>query len=175
MTLSNFQLVDIAKDKKITFPIMNILCKDQLTIPCIKQKKKKNFIVNLANSTDNEGTHWVVLVIHGRNAFYFDSFGGPPPIEVLSICKSLSCKLAYQQFVIQDMNSTNCGFYSIAYILAVQKGDIYDTSDCFIDNFVEDTPSNDVVLSKILKQYKTNNRDVLQLIKEYSNKNIKYY
>ena len=46
-------------------------------------KKLKNgyYVVNL-DDADNDGTHWVGLIISTNKCFYFDPFGVYPPEEV---------------------------------------------------------------------------------------------
>ena len=45
------------------------------------------YIINLQNSNDGNGTHWYCLYIENKHAMYFDSYGGPPPKEVVKFFK----------------------------------------------------------------------------------------
>ena len=42
----------------------------------------------------------------------FDSFGAISPVEVIRYCEGL--KLGYNSYIVQDMNSTECGNYCLA-------------------------------------------------------------
>ena len=44
------------------------------------------YIINLGNN-EIFGTHWTVLIINGKNAFYSDSYGAPPEDEIFDFVK----------------------------------------------------------------------------------------
>ncbi len=74
-----------------------------------------NYIINLA-SAGQEGTHWVALYL-GDNAYYFDSFGQVPPLEVLDLID----QCGYPEYFInakqiQDIRSGFCGEYCVLFL-----------------------------------------------------------
>ena len=75
-----------------------------------------NYIINLAPST-SDGTHWVALHIKNKDATYFDSFGEPPPLDVL---RFLSDHGIYSYLCndtqIQDIRSGYCGQYCVMFL-----------------------------------------------------------
>jgi hypothetical protein len=80
--LSNYQLATIAEDLKIKLPLKNIVMKDEF-----KSAKNGNYIINLQSTYQGNGSHWCCLVVEKDEAFWHDSFGSPPPIEVIQACK----------------------------------------------------------------------------------------
>ena len=138
--------------------------------------KNGNYIINLADS-DDAGTHWTGLYVNNKKqGFYFDSFGGPPPSTIIKQCKDKKIKLAMNRFIVQDLKSTNCGLYVIAFLHYMNThSDIFKDADTFIDQFVEDTKSNDIVLSLYFAENGSNHKLLKNLIKKYRNKKIEYY
>ena len=82
LTLSEGQIWNLAQGNGIN--LKGVYAKDKL--PTICQGK---FVINLQSSTDGNGTHWVALKTDGKKGTYFDSFGQPPPVEVLAVCPDL--------------------------------------------------------------------------------------
>ena len=56
-------------------------------IATIKPRKSESGILNLITS-DQVGSHWVAWYKDGKERYYFDSFGEPPPIEMMPYLKS---------------------------------------------------------------------------------------
>jgi hypothetical protein len=42
-----------------------------------------NYIINMQDSDKGSGTHWVALKVYPNEAFYYNSFGLLPPLEVI--------------------------------------------------------------------------------------------
>ena len=82
---------------------------------------------------------------------YFDSFGAIPPVEVIRYCKGL--KLGYNSYIVQDMNSTECGNYCLAFLEHNQnsKESIFVAANSFINLFEHDTTLNDDILDDYMK------------------------
>lgn len=140
---TNFDLINICKNNGI--PLDCVVMKDQLL--SLKRKKNMNIIVNLQSSTKGNGTHWVALIIRNKNAFYFDSYGAIPPVEIIKFCgKNLT--LGYNSYIVQDLNSVQCGLFCIAlmHYLLLHNNDIYVAANDFINMFENDTKLNDDIL-----------------------------
>jgi len=73
------------------------ICKKELLGKILQNKKIKNIIVNIGNST-----HWVA--INTTHKLYFDSYAQPPPNEV-----PRNYKLAKPKKEVQSIDSTDCG------------------------------------------------------------------
>ena len=139
MTLTNFELIKLAKRRKIDLD--HVVMKDGLKD--IKRKKR----INLQSSSPTAvGTHWVALYIENKQACYFDSFGGIPPTDVIRYCGGL--KLGYNSYIIQNIKSTECGNFCLAYLeyLQYNNGTLFQDANSFANLFEHDTTLNDDIL-----------------------------
>lgn len=154
MTINNFDLVKLCKYYNITLKIENIIMSSNLKN--IKLRKAINVIINLEKPNHN-GSHWVALIIRNNLAFYFDSFGCPPDSYVLDYCKKYKLSLAINNFIIQDLDSTECGIFCVG-LLKYIKNEInntlnkqyrmfdntfYETCNNYCNMFEDDTQKND--------------------------------
>ena len=72
---------------------------------------KKFYIINMDDHT-GEGTHWVLCSLLNKDiGVYCDSFACPPPKEVLQFMKRYRDTNVMNDNIIQDVNSTNCGYF----------------------------------------------------------------
>ena len=139
--LSNVEIMEILKNYNIS--IGGIYSKDK--IPTLIPNTF--YIINMQNSTEGHGTHWVCMYYNGMDNYYFDAFGFIPPKEV----EDKLIKYSYSKKDIQDINSSSCGWYCIAFIKFLYKRPFKrDFYDCFINLFSKDTKNNEVVLKQIL-------------------------
>jgi hypothetical protein len=81
--LSNFQIMDAAKKMKIK-NFRGVFVRDQLPE---KTRDKECGILNLDDS-NGRGTHWVSWYKKGNLKIHFDSYGLPPPVEMINYLKS---------------------------------------------------------------------------------------
>lgn len=72
-----------------------------------------NAIINLDDSK-NKGSHWVCV----HKNIYFDSYGLPPPLEILKF----KPKIKYNKKQIQAMDSDYCGQYCLYFLWCMQNG-----------------------------------------------------
>ncbi len=87
-------------------------------------------------------------------SYYFDSFGAPPPNEIILFSKKRKSQhLLYSNWIIQDLKSENCGWYCLGFLLYMWKNrqnkNIKEVFNQFVNNFQDDTLRND----EILKQF----------------------
>jgi len=86
---------------KSRIPLVGVYNKDQLNgIP-----KNGLYIINMEDSDDGFGTHWVGLWISSNKCMrpiYFDSFGFQPPPAIVKFVKSISSRLLVNTKEIQD-------------------------------------------------------------------------
>ena len=138
---SNTELLDILKNYNIS--INGVYAKDQLKKPL----KDGFYIVNLDNST-GEGTHWCALYkINDGFSIWWDSYGFPAPENI----ESLLHKYDYNKKQIQDIDSTSCGFYCVAFILFMKnKQDKQKAFNTFIKLFGTNTVNNEIILHQLL-------------------------
>lgn len=104
--ITNFELEELAQ--KHSIPLNTVVCKDQL--PPIA--RPGGYIVNMQDSHDGNGTHWVCVYIEGQRAAYFDSFGVLPPVEIEQFLKPYQPYL-YSIREIQNIRSSICGYYCL--------------------------------------------------------------
>jgi hypothetical protein len=151
---SNFELLEFAQKKRLGK--ISILCKDELTK--IKIKPNLNIIINMSDSDEGNGTHWIALYIsHNLIPFYFDSYGAPPPKEIIKYLKPLKRKIAYSQTAIQDLTSDRCGIFSLAFLLFMNKRHSLNEShlntfEKFLKQFnLVEQDNNDAILNNLYK------------------------
>lgn len=105
-------------------PLRLIAFKDQLML---YNPVPGAYIINMEDSTTGHGSHWVALylAVERRNptAYYFDSFGGAPPMEVRNFASRYgAADLYYQNKQIQKLSANYCGQYVLALINAMANG-----------------------------------------------------
>jgi hypothetical protein len=143
--LSNFDLEKLAGFYKL--PLVGIFMKNELP----KKLIDGCYIINLQSSTQGNGTHWTSMVVWKKMSYYFDSFGAPPPVEIINFTKKKKGgHLLYNNWIIQDIKSENCGWYSLAFLLHMWKNrqniKMKDIFNQFVNNFMDDTLRNDEIL-----------------------------
>jgi hypothetical protein len=128
--LSNIQITDICKKLKIK-NFKGVFMRDELKgsrQARIRQPRNRQartasenecFILNHDLSCNN-GTHWTCLFVKNGVAFYFDSFGLDPPLEILDYCKGLERYCSTSK--IQKYDEVICGHYSIFVLYSLSKG-----------------------------------------------------
>ena len=88
--LSNFDIIKIIEDMKLTHVFGGVYSKDQLptleSSDSIKSKtleRNKFYIINLQDADAGNGTHWTVFFYNKPlTSIYYDSFGFIAPLEV---------------------------------------------------------------------------------------------
>jgi hypothetical protein len=138
---SNTELLEILK--KYNININGVYAKDQIKKPL----KDGFYIINLDNS-DGKGTHWTALYkINDAFSLYWDSFGFPAPQNIDDILY----KYDYNKKQIQDIDSTSCGFYCIAFIKFLSdKSDKLSAFKTFCNLFGKSTTDNEFILYQLL-------------------------
>lgn len=148
--LSDVELIRLLKgDHKF---VGKIYMKDE--IPDTLEKNKW-YIINMQNSYDGNGTHWVCFKTPARREplIYFDPLiGGDPPVEVLQ--HALKNGLEFKMMEIEDVKSTACGWFVVACILSDKgSGSSITHFKRFLANFSKDTKMNDLILHNLLVSY----------------------
>ena len=158
--ITNLELHRLAQDENIDIPMHYICTNDALTN--LKRKKKMNIILNLQNSNQG-GSHWVALLVRGGHAFYCDSYGLSCDTNVTQYCIKNHLHLSCNSYIIQSQKSTNCGLYSYALIKYIErenipndiprkyKNELLELCNNYINLFVPNRNTNDLILKKYLK------------------------
>jgi hypothetical protein len=85
-------------------------------------------VVNYAKSI-HKGTHWICLWIKDNKCIIFNSYGAPPPLEILEYTKSCT-KRQYSTDPIQTYTEGICGHYCVYVLQELNKGrDMNDILD----------------------------------------------
>lgn len=101
------------------------------------------------------GTHWTCSVGNDTAVMYFDSYGVDPPNEIASFLKLKYDKYFYNNYIIQDLDSTNCGFYCLGLAVYVKDNqaknpNLMQVCNDYINMFEDETKQNDVILKQYL-------------------------
>ena len=124
--LTNYELLKYVK----LFNIKNfrgVFMRD--TLPKKKSKSSESGIVNL-DSNNSQGTHWVCFY----DSIYFDSYGLPPPDEVVQYMRRPPTKdrgsprslIYYNSNEIQDRASVICGHLCLYVLKHLSDGKSYE-------------------------------------------------
>jgi len=109
--------------------------------------ERGSYIVNLQSSKEGKGTHWVCFYYTPNFSYYFDSYGYIAPLEV----QNKIFPYMYNDMEIQDIDSTACGFYCVAFVLYLNKKmNIEKAFMEFINLFGKDTERNEAILHQLL-------------------------
>lgn len=143
--LSNYDIIDILQNYNIE--INGIFNKDKLPY----KLQQGFYICNMQNSTDGNGTHWVAFYYDfPKKSYYFDSFGFDSPNEIHDKIKPY----LYNQRDIQDINSSSCGYYCIAFIkMLYNKRDKERFYNLFTNYFSDEIRRNEMILKILLDSY----------------------
>ena len=134
--------------------ILEILNSYNIKINGIYQKDKLNklldgfTIINLQSSFQVQGSHWVCIFHSKECDLWYDSFGflAPEAIE-----DKINKSYYYNKRDIQNINSSSCGFYCIAFIKYLYfKKNKLEAFDKFISLFSGNTKQNEKVLYDLL-------------------------
>jgi len=111
--LTNFELIEAAK--KLNIPnFRGVFLRDELPK---KPRRNECGILNL-NDSSGRGSHWVVFSKNGNEKIYFDSYGLPPPTELL---KYLGDPVYYNSERIQPDNEVFCGHLCLYVLKAIMN------------------------------------------------------
>ena len=101
-------------------------------------KDEGMYIINLDDSI-GPGTQWVALISDINDiALYFDSFGLPPPQEIIN----LHHKWYYNNSQFQDKRSVLCGYYCLYFLNEMSKGISFE-------DFLKTLSSNNQIQNEI--------------------------
>jgi len=140
--LSNFEIQNYLKNYK---RFAGCFSKDKLP----KLKNNHYYIINLQHSKDGGGTHWTCFYVFSPNyILYMDPYGYPPPEELDDKIQFIK----WNDKPIQDIDSTACGYFCIAFIkLSYYMDNKNKALKYFNDLFTNNTKKNDYILEKLLK------------------------
>jgi hypothetical protein len=145
-TTTNSDLYSIAIKLKIK--LNGIYMKDELE----DNLKEGNYIINLENSNQS-GSHWTCFIKDKNNIYYYDSFGVVPPQNLYDISVKNSLNLYYIDKHDQNLDSTSCGYWVIAFLFYMNntKGPMLDRMKKFDKKFNnKNRKENEIQLKKYM-------------------------
>ena len=148
MTLSNIDLMKLAKHYNIN--LNGIYMKDELNG---LKPRIGNYIINLQSTNQGNGTHWTAIIFTKKRAYYFDSFGAAPPIEVDRFIKKRNERYGYNIKQIQALSSVYCGWYNLSLFHYVKNHfiiDFHETVIAYTNKFSEE---NRNINNSIIRDY----------------------
>ena len=85
-------------------------------------KPQQVYILNLDTSKE-EGSHWVCLQTIGApdTITYFDSFGSPPPLEIIPKLLRNGKNIVYSDIAVQSILSQYCGYHCLMVTLLMER------------------------------------------------------
>jgi hypothetical protein len=142
--LSNFDIIKIIEDMKLSHVFGGVYSKDQL--PTLQ--RNKFYIINLQDSDAGKGSHWTVFFYNKPlTSIYYDSFGFIAPLLV----QEKITPYIYNENEIQNYKSSACGYYCIAFIKFLHnKNNKEEVFKTFLKLFNLQTFKNDKVLYDLL-------------------------
>ena len=142
--LSNFDIIKIIEDMKLSHVFGGVYSKDQL--PTLQ--RNKFYIINLQDSDAGKGSHWTVFFYNKPlTSIYYDSFGFIAPLLV----QEKITPYIYNENEIQNYKSSACGYYCIVFIKFLHnKTNKEEAFKTFLKLFNLQTFKNDKVLYDLL-------------------------
>lgn len=119
--------------------IVEELCKLDLRRAAKLGREKIGIIFNL-DPHDKPGSHWVCsfVDIPKKSAYYFDSYGYPPPTEVeifLKRCKDQGIDYIYYNDFRHQRKGSECGMYCLFVLICLLKDrPFYDICSKIVDD-----------------------------------------
>ena len=104
-SLSNFDIIDICEDLQIKH-FKGVFMRDEINSTPISDQE--SLIINIDHSS-NDGTHWTCLSTENNTCVYFDSFGLPPPTEVVTYCNALAVAISSRRSISSQSSSSSRG------------------------------------------------------------------
>lgn len=101
--------------------------------------QEKFYFINLADDKDL-GSHWTLIWNVGDRSIYFDSFGLSPPNQVLMRMDATGKDIVHNDEIIQALNSTNCGYYTIYVVQLLLAGHSFEE---ILSHFTEKRAQNE--------------------------------
>jgi hypothetical protein len=116
--LSNVEIEKYAKLLKIK-NFRGCYMRNELAI--LKYNNVECGVLNL-NLSNEPGSHWTSWFKVNNKKYYFNSFGLPPPRELVDY---LGSPILYSTFQLQGLNDQNCGKWCLKVLKSLSEGPDY--------------------------------------------------
>jgi len=142
------------KARRLNIKLVGVFSKDNIdTLP-----QNGSYIFNLQDDADEYGnllggSHWVALYIEHQKAFFFDSFGKPPPSDIQLFLKRF-IPYKYNKKHIQNIRSEVCGYYCLYFLWFMtfhKEKPLDERFTTFLGLWSNDEQKNKSLLERYLK------------------------
>ena len=121
-TTTNFQLIKYAKELKI--PNFHVCMRDEIKHLPQDQILSLSIVTNIHTSKER-GVHWSALhITKNKEAYFFDSFGLPPTLEVINFLPNQYIKIR-NTLEVQNFGESNCGQLSLYVLYKLNLGESF--------------------------------------------------
>ena len=152
MSLPELSNIDLVEANKNDESFGGCYSRDDLPDPL----NSKYYIANL-DSQSGSGTHWVLVDNRRSNeCIYFDSYGMPPPEEILARMNQTGKTLVYNDANLQDLGSAQCGWWCEYIAEELAKGHSFRKVVAFAQNHKNPDKYLEKVFNKSKLPYKFN-------------------
>jgi hypothetical protein len=161
--LTNLQVEDLAE--RMNIRLEPVVFKSELANMTLKYNR--SYIINLEDEFDetgqkNSGSHYVCFQVNHYvdkpdEQVYFDSYGCPPPNEVLDFCKVKA--IPYSEIDVQSIMADCCGWFTLAFLHFInawehRSRNLYQDAEHFTSLFKDMNKDNDWKYNEyVLKQF----------------------
>lgn len=129
--------------RRLGLPLVGIFLRDKLPAKTVDN----GFYVFNLDTSRGDGTHWTGAITKHGEVNYFDSFGFPPPTEIVKFLKGKQNRqIGWNNWALQPITSTTCGLWVItygAYVHGADVGSLQQTANTFLNHFGSDFLKND--------------------------------
>lgn len=156
MALTNIEVEQLARIMKLK-NFRGVFLQEDLKTIKNKAQNNSSYIINYGTEA-NGGTHYILIYFHNDNTvFHFDSFGAIYSNDVADFIKEIQYK-AYNQFIVQHLDSSLCGWYCLGLIKYVQlhesnKTTFFENCNNYINLFQSDTTKNGKTLRQLFHHW----------------------
>lgn len=124
MPLSNLHIEKLVEKFNLSDYSLPVICKDNF-LSNVKNLSEKHklihfCVINLQDSDDGNGTHWVCYFKCYSTIYYFDSFGVQPFQALVDWCNDKNYLLWYNTEKVQE-DDWSCGYWCVKNILNIFK------------------------------------------------------
>ena len=146
--LYDTEIIEFAKKLKIPY-FIGVKMRDEL--PSFQPNTRECGILNL-NTHLQKGSHWVCWSKRGKERYYFDSFGEPPPAELLyylktplELIKDLSA-IRCNAVAVQHDQSSECGSLYMYLLKQMSRETPYSSIIEFLEMRYNELPTTDLII-----------------------------
>ncbi len=147
-TLYDDDIVEYVKKLKIPF-FKGVKMRDEIS--STQPKINECGVLNL-NTHWQRGSHWTCWYKRGKDRYYFDSFGEPPPTELLRYLKTPTeldedlPAIKCNAITVQHDQSEECGSLCLYVLKEMSKGLTFSSILEYLEMRYNEIPTSDLII-----------------------------